>query len=206
MQSFFRKREVFSYSVADGSLPNPKDFVREIPPIKGELFSKQYILPDGSRHGTQTIFFNGQRGDKPVLKIDHEFGRAHGPVSFSSSKEGNFSGQYKDGLPHGVFNFGKVFIVFDSGLPVVVKYGKNEERLEWDPKNRSLLFRGRKYFNVRATGQSCFANDYFGAESVSFAEYPNGLRFFMRWCPYIVAETTENGRINGVHLAMPIFF
>lgn len=208
MQEFLRKRETLAHSLATGLKPNPNLFLRESLLYGCNLPMKEYVLPDGSRHGRATTTFSGQRKDNPTLVVTYKFGKMHGPSSFSSRKEGSFAGQYENGLPQGLFVFDCGFsMVFDKGLPVLTKDKKGDvERLEWDTKKRTLVFKGKKYFNVRVVGNTAFANDFYEAKRLLITPEIKGVRFLMRWSPHVIADTIKDKKIQELHLDIPIFF
>lgn len=207
MQSFFRNRELVSFSLVEEINVVPDDFVQtsETTKTKGwkRSHTKEEILPDGTKHGKhfKKILGNDWRMKRT---IDYKLGKIHGSF-FHSSKAGLVSfkcgGCFEGGIPTGAFLFRdgteEEFLVFDKGFPIFF-YGEEENfPILWEKDTVSL--KGKKYTELFTSTEQEFL----------FSEYPLGAvlsstLFLIEKYSQQIYGINENG--EGVKIHIPVFF
>ncbi|AEA06900.1 hypothetical protein LAU_0044 [Lausannevirus] len=198
-----------SYFIASQSIEvDPSSFVKDsllygyVKPITNS------VLPDGSRHGKIRTKYSPSVGcGSTCLTRRYNRGVMSGTSSFVSSSSGTFTGQYKNGVPHGEFVFDESFsIIFDDGFPVALVEEEGQTDFLWDRQSRTLTVDGKKYFGVRVVGQRTRASDLNNNTIEYFLPDSESLEFLMRDSPCVTAHTKTDGKLQDVILSLPIFF
>lgn len=164
MDRFLKKKEVLSFSLVTGELPNVSDFVewrRKRQNCK-KLFEQ--ILPDGTRHGEfykKKVRPYGKKNIRPVgvKKVTANFfmGKLHGPF-YSKVEDWTGVCVAKADFIHG--NIERMTIscpgrektttelIFLEGYPVSIIGPLEVSEIIWDKKKRKLWLQSEQYGDV----------------------------------------------------------